>query len=35
MITSASAACGEAFYADGARSDEEDTVLQNLRKLLE
>ena len=27
--------CQELFLADGARSDEEDAVLQNLRKLLE
>ena len=27
--------CQELFVADGARSDEEDAVLQNLRKLLE
>jgi hypothetical protein len=27
--------CRELFLADGARSDEEDAVLQNLRKLLE
>ena len=27
--------CQELFVADGARSDEEDTVLQNLRTLLE
>jgi hypothetical protein len=27
--------CEELFLADGARSDEEDVVLQNLRKLLE
>src|SRR5215208_4113231 len=27
--------CQELFLADGARSDEENTVLQNLRKLLE
>ena len=27
--------CEELFVADGARSDEEDAVLQNLRKLLE
>ena len=27
--------CQELFLADGARSDEEDTVLQNLRQLLE
>ena len=27
--------CQELFLADGARSDEEDDVLQNLRKLLE
>ena len=27
--------CQELFVADGARSDEEDTVLQNLRQLLE
>ena len=27
--------CQELFIADGARSDEEDAVLQNLRKLLE
>jgi hypothetical protein len=27
--------CQELFVADGARSDEEDDVLQNLRKLLE
>jgi len=27
--------CQELFLADGARSDEEDEVLQNLRKLLE
>jgi hypothetical protein len=27
--------CQELFVADGARSDEEDVVLQNLRKLLE
>jgi hypothetical protein len=27
--------CHELFLADGARSDEEDAVLQNLRKLLE
>ena len=27
--------CEELFLADGARSDEEDAVLQNLRKLLE
>ena len=27
--------CQELFLADGARSDEEDVVLQNLRKLLE
>ena len=27
--------CQELFVADGARSDEENTVLQNLRKLLE
>ena len=29
------ALCQELFIADGARSDEEDAVLQNLRKLLE
>jgi hypothetical protein len=29
------ALCQELFLADGARSDEEDAVLQNLRKLLE
>ena len=28
------ALCEELFLADGARSDEEDTVLQNLRQLL-
>ena len=27
--------CQELFLADGARSDEEDAVLQNLKKLLE
>ena len=27
--------CQELFVADGSRSDEEDTVLQNLRQLLE
>jgi hypothetical protein len=27
--------CQELFLADGARSDEEDAVLQNLRQLLE
>jgi hypothetical protein len=27
--------CQELFLADGARSDEEDAVLQNLRELLE
>ena len=27
--------CQELFVADGARSEEEDAVLQNLRKLLE
>jgi hypothetical protein len=27
--------CEELFLADGARSDEEDAVLQNLRQLLE
>jgi len=27
--------CQELFVADGARSDEEDAVLQNLRTLLE
>ena len=27
--------CQEIFLADGARSDEEDVVLQNLRQLLE
>jgi hypothetical protein len=27
--------CQELFLADGARSDEEDDVFQNLRKLLE
>ena len=27
--------CQELFLADGVRSDEEDVVLQNLRKLLE
>ena len=27
--------CQELFLADGARSDEEDAVLQNLRTLLE
>ena len=27
--------CQELFLADGARSEEEDTVFQNLRKLLE
>ena len=27
--------CQELFVADGARSDEEDVVLQNLRELLE
>ena len=27
--------CQELFLADGARSEEEDTVLQNLKKLLE
>jgi hypothetical protein len=27
--------CQELFIADGARSDEEDAVLQNLRRLLE
>jgi hypothetical protein len=27
--------CQELFVADGARSDEEEAVLQNLRKLLE
>ena len=27
--------CQELFVADGARSDEEDDVFQNLRKLLE
>ena len=27
--------CQELFIADGARSDEEDAVFQNLRKLLE
>jgi hypothetical protein len=27
--------CQELFVADGARSDEEDAVLQNLKKLLE
>jgi hypothetical protein len=27
--------CQELFLADGARSDEEDVVLQNLRELLE
>ena len=27
--------CQELFHADGARSDEEDVVLQNLKKLLE
>jgi hypothetical protein len=27
--------CQELFLADGARSDEEDVVLQNLKKLLE
>jgi hypothetical protein len=27
--------CQELFVADGARSDEEDAVLQNLRELLE
>jgi hypothetical protein len=27
--------CQELFVADGARSDEEDAVLQNLRQLLE
>jgi hypothetical protein len=27
--------CQELFLADGARSEEEDVVLQNLRKLLE
>jgi len=27
--------CQEIFLADGARSEEEDAVLQNLRKLLE
>ena len=27
--------CQELFFADGARSDEEDAVLQNLRTLLE
>jgi hypothetical protein len=27
--------CQELFLADGARSDEEDAVFQNLRKLLE
>jgi hypothetical protein len=27
--------CQELFLADGARSDEEDGVLQNLKKLLE
>jgi hypothetical protein len=27
--------CRELFVADGARSDEEDAVLQNLRELLE
>ena len=27
--------CEELFLADGARSEEEDGVLQNLRKLLE
>jgi len=27
--------CQELFVADGARSDEEDAVFQNLRKLLE
>jgi hypothetical protein len=27
--------CQELFLADGARSDEEDVVLQNLRQLLE
>src|SRR5437773_9260124 len=27
--------CQELFVADGARSDEEDTMLQNLRELLE
>jgi hypothetical protein len=27
--------CQELFLADGARSEEEDAVLQNLRKLLE
>jgi len=27
--------CQELFIADGARSDEEDAVLQNLKKLLE
>jgi hypothetical protein len=27
--------CQELFLADGARSEEEEAVLQNLRKLLE
>jgi hypothetical protein len=27
--------CQELFLADGARSEEEDAVLQNLRKLLD
>jgi hypothetical protein len=27
--------CQELFVADGARSDEEDAILQNLRQLLE
>jgi hypothetical protein len=27
--------CQELFVADGARSEEEDAVLQNLKKLLE
>jgi len=27
--------CQELFLADGARSDEEDAVLQNLKELLE
>jgi hypothetical protein len=27
--------CQELFLADGVRSDEEDTVLQNLKQLLE
>jgi hypothetical protein len=27
--------CRELFLADGARSDEEDAVLQNLKQLLE